>query len=139
MVLSETSQAGSLEMTDRRINSRSKGKRGELEAAAEVRKYGYSSRRGQQFSGSGDSPDVIHSVPGIHLEVKRCEKFRIWVAIDQANEDCPVDKKPVVMHRKNNREWLAIQSFRNFMETQKELKELRNTVKGLEHARQKDA
>ena len=112
-------------MTDRRINSRSKGVRGELEAAVEIRKYEFDARRGQQFSGSGDSPDVIHSVPGIHLEVKRSEKLRIWVAMDQANNDCPVDKKPVVMHRKNNREWLAIQSFRHFMETQQELEELR--------------
>ena len=112
-------------MPDRRINSRSKGKRGELEAAAEVRKYGFSGRRGQQFSGSGDSPDVIHSVPGIHLEVKRSEKFRIWVAMDQANNDCPVDKIPVIWHRKNNRESLAILSFHNFMVIQQELEELR--------------
>ncbi len=107
-----------------RINSRSKGKRGELEAAEEVRKWGYTARRGKQFSGGDDSPDVVHSIPGIHLEVKRTEKFRFWEAVDQANNDCG-NNTPVVMYRKNNRPWMAIESFDSYMKTQIELEELR--------------
>ena len=91
-------------------NSRQKGKRGELEFAAELRKHGFEARRGCQYTGSGDTPDVVHSVPGVHFEVKRTEKFRMWEAIDQARDDCPMDREPVVAYRKNNREWMLIMS-----------------------------
>ena len=38
------------------MNSKHKGKRGELEVAAILREHGYDARRGQQYSGaSGDS------------------------------------------------------------------------------------
>ena len=55
------------------INSRAKGARGEREFAAFMREHGYEAHRGQQFAGSADSPDVVHSIPGIHIEVKRVE------------------------------------------------------------------
>ena len=41
------------------MNSRTKGKRGELELAKALRLYGYDARRGQQYHGGADSPDVI--------------------------------------------------------------------------------
>jgi len=41
------------------MNSREKGKRGERQWRDELRANGYAARRGQQFSGSPDSPDVI--------------------------------------------------------------------------------
>jgi hypothetical protein len=39
------------------VDSKRKGKRGELEFAAVLRAEGFQARRGQQFSGSPDSPD----------------------------------------------------------------------------------
>jgi Holliday junction resolvase len=40
--------------------SREKGKRGELELAAELRRlFGIEARRGVQYCGGGDSPDVV--------------------------------------------------------------------------------
>lgn len=89
------------------MNSRDKGIRGELEFAAYLRERGFGARRGQQFSGGGDSPDVVHSIPGVHLEVKRVEQFRLYDAVEQAVADAG-GKMPVVVHRKNRCEWVAI-------------------------------
>ncbi len=91
----------------KKINSNRKGKKGELEAAALLREYGFEARRGQQYSGGGDSPDVVHSIPGIHIEVKRTETLSLYKAMEQAREDS-AGKVPVVLHRRNGKEWLAI-------------------------------
>jgi hypothetical protein len=90
------------------MNSRQKGKRGELDAAkAWVQNVGGVARRGQQFAGGNDSPDVVTSFADIHLEVKRTERGNPYGWVDQAVADCQ-GKCPVVLHRRNNREWLAI-------------------------------
>ena len=89
-------------------HSGNKGKRGEREAANELsRLFGCEARRGQQFSGGDDSPDVTHSIPGVHIEVKRTEALRLWEAVNQAVEDAG-ESVPMVLHRPNNRPWLAI-------------------------------
>ena len=41
------------------INSRAKGARGERQWRDELRAQGYTDKRGQQFAGGQDSPDVI--------------------------------------------------------------------------------
>lgn len=53
-----------------RVNSRAKGARGEREAAKFLRGLGFEARRGQQFSGSKDSPDVVTNLAGVHIENK---------------------------------------------------------------------
>lgn len=89
-------------------NSKRKGKCGELEAAKEVsRLFGVEARRGQQFAGGTDSPDIVADLPGVHLEVKRTEALRLWEALQQAQDDAG-DKMPVVLHRSNKRPWVAI-------------------------------
>ena len=88
------------------MNSRAKGKRGELEFAHYLEAHGYEARRGQQHRGGVDAPDVIHSVPGAHFEVKRVETLRLQEAIDQAAEDAG-DLVPVVAHKKNRGRWYA--------------------------------
>lgn len=88
--------------------SKAKGIRGELEAAGEVRRlFGCSARRGQQFCGGHDSPDVVTDIPGVHIEVKRRERFRIMDAVNQAIRDA-AGKIPVVLYRSNGNPWLAI-------------------------------
>lgn len=88
-------------------NSRQKGKRGELEIARIFRDYGYRDcRRGQQYSGANGDADVV-GLPGIHIEVKRRERLDIYAAINQAKKDSRSDDLPVVMHRKNDCEWLV--------------------------------
>ena len=88
------------------MNSRNKGKRGELELAKKLREYGYDSRRGQQYSGANGDADVV-GLPGIHIECKRVEKLNIYDAISQAKHDAKAEEMPVVVHRKNNSEWLV--------------------------------
>jgi len=90
------------------MRSRAKGKRGELDAAKEwVRVMGGSARRGQQFAGGQESPDVVCSHVNLHLEVKRCEAGNPYRWMDQAVVDAG-DKVPLVLHRRNGRDWLLI-------------------------------
>ena len=87
------------------MNSRNKGKRGELEWAKEIIAAGYEARRGQQFSGNPDSPDVVTNLP-YHFEVKRVERLNITQAMKQAEGECG-DKPPIVAHRKNGEQWMV--------------------------------
>ncbi len=88
--------------------SREKGKRGEREAAAEIRRlFGVEARRGAQHHGGPDAPDVQAAIEGVHLEVKRTEAFRLSDALAQAVADAG-DNVPVVLHRSNGKPWLAI-------------------------------
>lgn len=88
--------------------SLTKGKRGEREAAAEIRRlFGTDASRGRQFQGGPDSPDIVTGIDDVHFEVKRAESLQIYSAMDQATEDAQ-DRVPVVLHRRNNRPWLAI-------------------------------
>jgi hypothetical protein len=90
------------------MNSRDKGKRGELEFAKWCRERGYEeARRGQQFSGLGDSPDVV-GIPGLHVEIKRTETFRLWDGVDQAIRDSAGKLPWAVFHRPNRRDWIAV-------------------------------
>lgn len=91
------------------MNSRRKGKVGELQAAEFFREHGLTARRGQQFKGGPDSPDVVvDELPGWHVEVKRTEKLQLYEALEQAEEDCEKTKTPVVLHKRNHRRWLVI-------------------------------
>lgn len=88
--------------------SRRKGANGELELARELsRVLGIGARRGRQFAGSPDSPDVVADLPGVHFECKRVEAFNAYKALDQATRDAGT-KLPLVAHRKNRREWIVV-------------------------------
>ena len=101
--------------------SRNKGKRGERELAARLREYGYDTRRGQQYCGANGDADVI-GLPGIHIECKRTERLSLYDAMAQAKADARLGEMPVVMHRKNNSEWLVIQPLTDWIEIYKEVK-----------------
>lgn len=85
------------------MNSRQKGKRGELEFSRLCREHGYETRRGQQYCGANGDADVV-GLPGIHIEVKRVEKLNIEDAMAQARRDAK-GKIPIVAHRRNNKVW----------------------------------
>ena len=90
------------------LRSRNKGKRGEREAAAELtRLFNVEARRGRQFQGSDNSPDIIVDIPDLHFEVKRCEGFRLYDALAQAAKDAG-GNVPIVLHRQNHKPWVAI-------------------------------
>ena len=113
-----------------KINSRDKGKRGELELAAFLKGYGYDdARRGQQFKGGTDSPDVV-GVPGLHFECTRVEALSVYAAFAQACRDSGPASIPVVAHRRNGtkacpKPWLAILGLDAFMLIWRELELLR--------------
>src|SRR5215211_4311365 len=96
-----------------RMNSREKGKRGERQWRDELRANGYNARRGQQFAGSPDSPDVVcEALNWIHFEVKAVQRLNIEDAMDQARRDCrrvapESHKVPIVAHRRSFRPWLV--------------------------------
>lgn len=92
-----------------KINSRAKGCRGEREFRDVLRAQGFTARRGQQFSGSPDSPDVVcEEFPAVHFEVKRTQNGNPYKWLDQAMQDCGMHKMPIVVHKRNGREWIGI-------------------------------
>ena len=89
--------------------SRDKGKRGEREAAAALREVlSIEARRGVQYQGGPDSPDVSTELDSqLHIEVKRTERLSLWDALDQAQKDAG-DRPAMVLHRKNGKRWVVI-------------------------------
>lgn len=96
------------------INSREKGRKGEIELAHRLRDYGYDARRGQQFCGIYGDPDVL-GLPGIHIECKRVEKLNLYDAMAQSKRDARSNEMPCVFHRKNRSEWLVTMRFEDWM------------------------
>lgn len=101
-------------------NGKQKGKRGELELASKLREYGYKVRRSVQYNGkAADGQADLVGLPHIHIECKRTEALRLYDAVDQAKRDA-TGEIPVVFHRKNNCEWLAILPLDEFMKIYRE-------------------
>ena len=94
--------------------SRDKGKRGEREVASLLRSYGYDAHRGVQYKGGKDSPDVV-GLPKVHIEVKRTERLDLYGALAQSKGDAG-DDMPIVVHRKNDCEWVVIQPLSDWIE-----------------------
>lgn len=100
------------------MNSRMKGKTGELELANILKTYGFDCRRGQQYCGANGDADVI-GLPGIHIECKRVETLNVSQAMRQAQKDARDEEMPVVMHRKNRERWLVTMTLEDWMELYK--------------------
>ena len=97
------------------INSRTKGKVGELELAHYLTECGFPSRRGQQFKGGAGSPDVLaQGLEDFHIECKRVEKGTVYEWLSQAKAEAG-GKIPVVMHRRSRKEWVAILPLDKFL------------------------
>ena len=89
------------------MNSRRKGKVGEREFAALLREHGFDARRGQQFAGGPQSPDVVsEALRWLHFEIKRTQALNLTDACAQAEGDCG-GKPWVVAHRRNHAPWLV--------------------------------
>lgn len=98
------------------VNGKRKGKNGELELARKLREYGYDVRRSVQYNGKADEGQAdLVGLPGVHIECKRTETLRLYDAVDQAKRDAATGEIPVVCHRKNNCEWVAIMPIDGFM------------------------
>ena len=86
-----------------KINSRAKGARYERELARYLDENGFPARRGQQFAGGSDSPDVVSEEFPFHIEAKFVQALNLYKAMTQSLRDAG-DKPPCVIHRKNNSE-----------------------------------
>ncbi len=86
------------------LNSRRKGKVGELSAVADLKQlFGWTGRRTQQRTGwsDGNSPDIeIDQTPTIFWEIKRVEALNVPRALALAVRQCG-RRCPVLMHRPN--------------------------------------
>lgn len=96
------------------MNSRAKGKRGELELVHKLREYGFDVRRGQQYNGADGSADII-GIYGLHIECKRVEQLNIEKALKQSENDSKENEVPVVMHRKNGEDWKVTMRLSDFV------------------------
>ena len=112
------------------VNSNQKGKRGEREVVELLRRCGFEARRGQQFKGTPDSPDVEHNLRGLglfqdinlHIEVKRTEALSIYKVMEQAEADAGDDDMPVIFHKRNNKPWVVCLLAEDFLDIMIELK-----------------
>lgn len=97
-------------------NSRAKGAAAERELAKRLRFLGFDNvRRGQQYCGANGDADVV-GLDGIHIEVKRTESFRLWDALAQSKHDAKNGEMPIVVHRRNNCDWVVIQPIDDWIE-----------------------
>lgn len=96
--------------------SQRKGADGERELAAVLREYGYEIKRGGSMS-FGEVPDLV-GLPGVHVEVKRCEQVRISEWMQQAEADSKRfrDGMPVVFHRRSREGWRVTMNLADFMQ-----------------------
>lgn len=95
-----------------KINSKQKGKAGELEFAHKCAEYGFNKvHRTAQTNGKLEqSLADCEGLEGIHIEVKRVEALNIDKAMEQSIRDLKTKKEkklPVVFHRKNHKKWKA--------------------------------
>ena len=117
------------------MNSRNKGKVGEREFASLLREHGFDARRGQQFSGGADSPDVVSdALAWLHFEIKRVQNLNLTDACVQAEGDCG-GKPWVVAHRRNHAPWLITmraETFFNFLRGELPLQGTAPVAQGIE-------
>ena len=90
-------------------NSRRKGKNAELACAKILNELfpHAQCRRSQQFKGDKTAADLTcDGLPGIMVEVKRRQSINLHSVMKKSLEDCTEDQTPVIVHRKDNEEWL---------------------------------
>ena len=98
--------------------SRDKGKRGEREIAALFRAHGFNARRGRQYQGGPDSPDVVHNLPGApYVEVKFREQVSPYAVLEQVSRDAGYEGgHPIVFMRKLRKPWIVVMDANDFLE-----------------------
>ena len=90
-------------------NAKRKGSEGERQAAHALNAVlpHAKARRAQQFAGHHTAADLVcEGLPGIMVEVKRRQALNLHKTMDKSLEDCTEDQTPVILHRKDNCEWL---------------------------------
>lgn len=104
-------------MRKKKINSKQKGKRGELEVAHIFSSAGFPTRRGVQYSGGKDSPDVVVDIISdyFHFEVKNTSKLQIGPLIQQMKRDAEF-KVPIGVFKLPQYGWNIVMNFQTFLD-----------------------
>ena len=105
------------------VNSRAKGKAGELSLVHKLKEYGFeNARRSQQFAGINGDADVVGVSDLLHIECKVTDnghgKNYEW--LEQAQNDAREGEMPVVIHRRSSQRvkgkpWLVTMSLDDFV------------------------
>ena len=107
------------------VNSKQKGKRGELELVRKLKEYGFGTRRSVQYNGKADAGQAdLVGLDGIHIECKRTERLNLYDAMTQAKHDAKGGALPTVFHRKNNCNWLVVMELDDWIQLYKEYYEM---------------
>lgn len=96
------------------INSKRKGKKGELYVVNRFKEEGYDCNRTAQFKGNTGRADDIEGIDYIHAEVKFVENLNISKAMEQAIRDSKASDRqamPTVFHKKNYHELMVTMQF----------------------------
>ena len=113
------------------VNSIQKGKSYERLVAKKVRDFGFDCRRGQQFSGGEDSPDVVsEDLNWLHFECKHCKVVKIYDWIEQAISDAGSSKVPVVVFRRDRSDDMVSLRLVDFMGIIREVMDARQGIRG---------
>lgn len=101
------------------MNSKRKGNAGERELLSILAEAGKAQRNEQRYIGGKDNPDISFQHNGVkyHVECKRCEKLSLYEAMSQAIRDANGKAVPVVVHRRNKKEWLVVLRLSDFLAT----------------------
>lgn len=117
------------------INSKQKGKAGELELVHYLRERGIDAERTQQYCGNNGTADV-KGLKGHHIECKRVEQLNVLKAYEQADNDSRnTGLIPIVCHRRNGQKrqnkifWLATLDLDDYVNLYKELEKYRQNAK----------
>lgn len=84
---------------------RTKGAAGERELAELLRSIGIYAQRSAR-NGVDRAEDILHNIPGVHIECKRVESLNISKAMQQASTAAG-KRIPTVWHRRSREKWLV--------------------------------
>ena len=83
-----------------------KGKAGEREFANLLKSLSIEARRGRQYCGLPESPDVI-GPDGLYIEVKRRKRITIQAHLAEARATAGGLAVPVLAHRRDREDWMV--------------------------------
>lgn len=105
------------------LNSKAKGKRGELYVVNKFKEEGFKCNRTAQFKGNTGRADDIEGIDYIHAEVKFVENLSISKAMEQAERDCKASKRdafPVVFHKRAREPLRITMNFEDWIQMYRE-------------------
>lgn len=108
----------------KKVNSKQKGSRGELECRNVWREHGYvDAHRSQQFSGKGESAADVEGIdPRLHIEAKLGYAYKIiYDFMEQAERDAKTGQIPIVNCRMDRQKWLCVLNLDDFIELWKKV------------------